>query len=99
VPASARQLSDFGPECLDPSRDSVFGGSWHLARAVPPTPVPDHPAKPDLPTQRIGNTLRWPPGRYEALHCQRIDELGDGGRPMIEQVRGEQVAKLDAFHF
>jgi hypothetical protein len=97
-PASERYLSDLVMERSHPGENPMLGGPRHAGWAVPAAPEPDHAALCHLAAQRIRDALRRSPYGAKAVVRQRIDQFVDGRRTVVEQVRREQVAKVDAFH-
>src|SRR6185369_13027966 len=51
-----------------------------------------------LPTQSVRNRLRMSSNGIEAVVSERIDQFLDRRRPMVEEIRGEQVAKVGPAH-
>jgi len=82
----------------DSREDPVLGGPRHVTGVVSAAAEPDHATVCRLPPQRVRDALRRSPYRAKAVVRQRIDQFVDRRGTVVEQVRREQVAKVDAFH-
>src|SRR6187397_1349311 len=51
-----------------------------------------------LPTQSVRNRLRMSSNGIEAVVGERVDQFLDRRRPMVEEIRGEQAAKVGPAH-
>ena len=76
--------------------DAVIGRAWDMPGSEPTARKPSHPTAPNFPSQCVGDGFGWPARNAETVVTEGVDQLGDGRRPLLRQVQGEDVTEFDS---
>jgi hypothetical protein len=85
----------FVAKCQDALVDPVLGTTRQPTGSIKPAPQPTHPAVSHLPAQRIRNGFRRPSGYGKALPGDRLGQLRDARRSVVQQMHRYYIPKFD----
>lgn len=85
----------FVAKCQDAFVDPVLGTTRQPTGSIKPAPQPTHPAVSHLPAQRIRNGFRRPSGYGKALPGDRLGQLRDARRSVVQQMHRYYIPKFD----